>query len=219
MFTEDINLKSIILINLPTERLGSNQKVASHTYDVLHSIQQQQQDFLRSQDLLPRHQTKVNWGQDIISMVGNGLQTIWNKEGNVTYRYSYVPGFSVHRPSRSIDGSQSKWLIWCVLQRRPHLSFGSWKSFLCLQHWHCPAFMEIQAVLMLLKQSQALADNFIKSMSPCQFTWWLHTCSKSNHIWYGGPAKESNAIREQFCSFWHFPFHWQSEYITLKSWS
>lgn len=149
-------------------------------------------------------------------MVWQSLQTIWKKEGNLTHRYSYMPAFSVHRASRGIARSQSEWLIWCVLQRRPHLSFGSSKSFLCLQHRQCPAFIEIQAVLILIKQ-QALGDNFMKSMPPCQFTWWLHIGLKSDHMWsHGTLQKKATSPERQFHPFWCFPSHCQFEYITLK---
>lgn len=149
-------------------------------------------------------------------MVGQSLQTMWKMEGNLPHRYSYMQAFSVHRASRSTARSQSRWLIWCILQRRPHLSFGSSKSFLCLKHWHCPAFTEIQAILILLKH-QALGDNFMKSMPPCQFTWWLHTGLKSDHIWSCGTLqRKATSAERQYHSSWCFPFQWQFEYVTLK---
>lgn len=107
---------------------------------------------------------------------------------------NYVQDFSVYRKSRSTPRSQSKWLIWCILQRRPHLSFGASESFLCLQHCHCPAFIEIQAVSILL-QNEALGDNLMKPGQPCQSTKWLHAGFKSDHSWHLQLCKESNISR------------------------
>lgn len=103
-----------------------------------------------------------------------------------------------------------------MLQRRPHLSFGASKTFLHLQHWHWPAFIEKQGNLILLKH-QALGDKFLKSMPPCQFPWWLGTGLKSATSGHVGLCKgKQHQQRGIFSASDVFLFTDNFEYVTLK---
>lgn len=158
---------------------------------------------------------KVSWGQGIIAMVEQSLQAVWKKEENLTQRYSCVPAFSsIWHLKALLDLKVNDWLNGCF--KGGHTSALDPQSFLCLEHWHCSVFTETQVVLVLLKH-QAPGDNFRKSVPPGQFTRWLPTGLKSDHVWLCGTLqRKAKSAERQFHSFWCFPFHRQVQ-LSLRN--